>query len=65
MVISWIAPRVAAGALSRPAHAVGRLGTPKRTRQLRRGCERPRSSSAGKPRRDLLDQPCTGLWRLI
>jgi hypothetical protein len=39
--------------------AVGGLGTPKRTLQIRRGRERHASGvdPAGEPRRDLLDQP--------
>src|SRR5690242_12497293 len=40
--------------------AVGGLGTPKRTLQIRRGRERDAGGvyPAGEPRRDLLDQPC-------
>jgi hypothetical protein len=39
--------------------AVGGLGTPKRTRQVRRGreCRVSGVDTAGEPRRDLLDQP--------
>src|SRR6185437_7398260 len=37
--------------------AVGGLGTPKRTLQIRGGCEGRAGDPAGEPRRDLLDNP--------